>query len=196
MDVMKDLAFASEIEQMKKVFRMTKVVGTDRKENDAEHSFHVALMGLLLEKHAKDKFDVNKVVKMLLVHDIVEIYAGDTFAYDVKANEDKELREREAMEKIKLQLSEDTASLVENLWLEFENRSTDEAKYANAMDRLQPILSNLKDGRGGTWKGNNVTLEQVLKRIEPIKDFNDEVYEYVHSEVLQAVEKGYILRNN
>ncbi|MDO5027154.1 MAG: HD domain-containing protein [Tissierellia bacterium] len=196
MEVFKDLNFVVEIEKMKNVFRMTKVIGTDRRENDAEHSYHIAIMSMILEKYSKNKIDVNRVIQMLLVHDLVEIYAGDTYAYDVKANQDKALREQEAMKKIKTQLSLDTADHIENLWLEFEARESDEAKYANAMDRLQPIFSNLYDGNGGTWLENKVTYSQIIKRIEPIKDFNDDVYNFIHTEILRAVEKGYIIGNH
>lgn len=196
MEIFKDLKFVVEIEKMKNIFRMTKVIGSDRRENDAEHSYHISVMALILQKYAKDEIDVNKVIQMLLIHDLVEIYAGDTYAYDVKANLDKSKREQEAMVKIKNQLSSDIADLIESLWLEFEERQTKESKYANAMDRLQPLLSNIYDGKGGTWKENHVTYNQIIKRIEPIKDFNDEIYDYVHSEVFNAIEKGYIIGND
>lgn len=196
MEFFKDLQFVIEIEKMKKIFRMTKVIGLDRRENDAEHSYHISIMALILKKYAKSDIDVNKVIQMLLIHDLVEIYAGDTFAYDEKANLDKTKRELDAMRKIKDQLSFDTANLIESLWLEFEKRESKESKFANAMDRLQPILSNIHAKNGGTWKENSVTYDQVIKRIELIKDFNDEIYKYIHLEILKAVEKGYIVGNH
>lgn len=196
MEVFKDLQFVIEIEKMKKTFRMTKVIGLDRRENDAEHSYHISIMALILKKYAKSDIDVNKVIQMLLIHDLVEIYAGDTFAYDEKANLDKTKRELDAMRKIKDQLSFDTSNLIESLWLEFEKRESKESKFANAMDRLQPILSNIHAKNGGTWKENSVTYDQVIKRVEPIKDFNDEIYKYIHLEILKAVEKGYIVGNH
>ena len=174
---------------------MTKVIGQDRRENDAEHSWHVAINSLILRPHSKIDVDVNRVIKMMLVHDIVEIYAGDTFAYDIKANEGKKDRELSAMEIIKSQLSDSMGSLVEGLWLEFEAKETNESKYANAMDRLQPIMSNIQDGEGGTWFENKVSYQQVLDRIAPIKDFNDEIYDYVIQNVDKAVENGYIIRD-
>lgn len=196
MEIFKDLGFVVEIEKMKNVFRMTKVIGTDRRENDAEHSFHIAIMAMILEKYSKSRVDINRVIQMLLVHDLVEIYAGDTYAYDIKANEDKSLREHKAMAKIKDQLTEEIANHIESLWLEFEDKKTEEAKYANAMDRLQPIFSNIYSKTGGTWKETKVTYEQIIKRVEPIKNFNDQVYDYIHSEILKAVEKGYIIGKN
>jgi len=191
----KDIEFVVLLEEMKSVYRMTKVIGTDRRENDAEHSWHVAIMSMILESHSKIKVDINKVIKMLLVHDIVEIYAGDTFAYDTKGNESKLQRELDSMAKIKSQLSTEIGDYIESLWLEFDERKSDEARYANAMDRLQPILSNIYDGRGGTWKGNNVSFSQVMKRVEPIKDFNESVYNFVVSKVQEGVEKGYLTAN-
>lgn len=196
MEIFKDLQFVIEIEKMKKTFRMTKVIGLDRRENDEEHSYHISIMALILKKYAKSDIDVNKVIQMLLIHDLVEIYAGDTFAYDEKANLDKTKRELDAMRKIKDQLSFDTSNLIESLWLEFEKRESKESKFANAMDRLQPILSNIHAKNGGTWKENSVTYDQVIKRVEPIKDFNDEIYKYIHLEILKAVEKGYIVGNH
>ncbi|NLW52450.1 MAG: HD domain-containing protein [Tissierellia bacterium] len=190
-----DLEFIVLLEKMKSVYRMTKVIGEDRRENDAEHSWHVAINSMILQPHSKIEVDINRVIQMMLVHDIVEIYAGDTFAYDTKANEGKKNRELEAMQLIKSQLSESMGDKIEGLWLEFEDKMTNEAKYANAMDRLQPIMSNIHDGRGGTWFENNVTYQQVLDRIAPIKDFNDQIYEYVVQNVDKAVENGYIIRN-
>lgn len=189
---MKELEFVVLLEEMKKTFRQTKIIGEDRRENDAEHTFHIATMSMFLQEMSEIEVDINKVVKMLLVHDLVEIFAGDTFAYDEKSNIGKFEREKESMNKLKSYLSENNQRMLEDLWLEFEARSTNEAKYANAMDRLQPLLSNISSNNGGTWKGNNVRLSQVLKRIEPIKDFNMKVYDYVYSEVLKGVDNGYL----
>ncbi|MDO4778761.1 MAG: HD domain-containing protein [Tissierellia bacterium] len=192
-DIFKDLAFVVELEKMKSVLRRTKVLKTERRENDAEHSWHIATMSLFLSKYYKNKVNVEKVIKMLLIHDLVEIYAGDTFAYDVKANEEKHKRELLAVEKIKGQLTFDNAELFENLWIEFESKITLESKFANSMDRLQPILTNINDGNGGTWREFGVTKSQILKRIEPIKDFNDEIYAYLLSEINKSIEKGHII---
>lgn len=189
---MKELEFVVLLEEMKKTFRQTKIIGENRRENDAEHTFHIATMSMFLQEISEIEVDINKVVKMLLVHDLVEIFAGDTFAYDEKSNIGKFDREKESMNKLKSYLSPKNQRMLEDLWLEFEDRSTNEAKYANAMDRLQPILSNINSNNGGTWKENNVRLSQVLNRIEPIKDFNIKVYDYVYSEVLKFVGNGYL----
>lgn len=194
-DINKDISFVVLLEEMKKINRMTKVIGIDRRENDAEHSWHVAIMSMILEKYSIEEIDVNKVIKMLLVHDIVEIYAGDTFAYDELGNASKMQRELDSMDKLKAQVSEPMGDYIEALWLEFDNRESKEAKYANAMDRLQPILSNIYHPSGGTWKENNVSIKQVMKRIDPIKDFNMEVYNAVCEKVKEALEKGYLTAN-
>ncbi len=190
---MKELEFVVLLEEMKKTYRQTKIIGEDRRENDAEHTFHIATMSMFLQEISEIKVDINKVIKMLLVHDLVEIFAGDTFAFDEKSYIGKLDREKESMEKLKSYLSENNQKMLEDLWLEFENNSTNESKFANSMDRLQPILSNINSNNGGTWKVNNVRLSQVFKRIEPIKDFNMKVYDYLHSEVLKAVDKGYLI---
>lgn len=190
---MKELEFVVLLEEMKKIFRQTKIIGEDRRENDAEHTFHIAAMSMFLQEISEIKVDINKVIKMLLVHDLVEIFSGDTFAYDEKSNIKKLDREKESMNKLKSYLSEKNQKMLKDLWLEFEAFSTNEAKYANAMDRLQPIISNINSNNGGTWKANNVRLSQVLRRIDPIKDFNMKVYDYVYSKLLNAVDKGYLI---
>ena len=190
---MKELEFVVLLEEMKKIFRQTKVIGEDRRENDAEHTFHIATMSIFLQEISELEVDINKVIKMLLVHDLVEIFAGDTFAYDEISNIGKSEREKKSMNKLKSYLSENNQKILEDLWLEFEGRSSNESKFANAMDRLQPLLSNINSNNGGTWKDNKVRLSQVLKRIEPIKDFNMKVYDYVYSEILKVVDIGYLI---
>lgn len=190
---MVELRFVVLLEEMKKIYRQTKIIGEDRKENDAEHSFHVASMAIFLEEISDFEVDINKVVKMLLIHDYVEIFAGDTYAY----NEDRKVgqfqREKDAMDKLKEYLSENNGKLLESLWLEFEERQTNEAKFAVAMDRLQPILSNIYRNDGGTWKVNQVKISQVFERIKPIKDFNEKIYSYIKDEVEKSVEKGFLI---
>ncbi|WP_103981370.1 HD domain-containing protein [Helcococcus massiliensis] len=190
---MEELRFVVLLEEMKKIYRQTKIIGEDRKENDAEHSFHVASMAIFLEEISDIEVDINKVVKMLLIHDYVEIFAGDTYAY----NEDRKVgqfqREKDAMDKLKEYLSENNSKLLESLWLEFEERQTNEAKFAVAMDRLQPILSNIYRNDGGTWKVNQVKISQVFERIKPIKDFNEKIYSYIKDEVEKSVEKGFLI---
>lgn len=178
-DLFKDIEFIVELEKMKNIFRRTMIIGSNRRENDAEHSWHISIMALLLEKYSINKVDINRVIQMLLIHDIVEIYSGDTFAYDNVLNKDKLQRELNAMEIIKSKLSFENREKVENLWHEFEDKITNESKFANAMDRIQPMLSNIYSGNGGTWTKYDVKIEQVLKRMEPIKDFNMEIYNFI-----------------
>ncbi|MFM1515145.1 HD domain-containing protein [Helcococcus ovis] len=191
----KDLKFIILLENMKKIYRKTKIIGESRRENDAEHSWHIATMAMFLEKYSKNKIDVNKVIKMLLVHDLVEIFAGDTFAFDVNANKDKKNRELESMSKLKSHLDIYEAKMLENLWLEFEEKATSEAIYANAMDRLQPLISNVFAENGGTWKEGNVRLSQVLARASLIKDVNEEIYEFIYEKIIENVEKGNIVND-
>lgn len=193
MSLEQDIEFILLLEQMKKIERRTFIIGEKRRENDAEHSWHIATMALFLEKYAQADIDINHTTQMLLVHDLVEIFAGDTFAYDVKANSSKKERELKAMEKLKSMLDEKNGNMLEKLWLEFENVETEESKYANAMDRLQPLLSNIFSGNGGSWVENKVKLSQIEKRVEPIKFLDPQVYEFVYNKLLENVEKGYIL---
>lgn len=190
---MEELRFVVLLEEMKKIYRQTKIIGEDRKENDAEHSFHVASMAIFLEELSNIKVDVNRVVKMLLIHDYVEIFAGDTYAYNEDRKKGQFQREKAAMDKLKEYLSEKNGELLESLWLEFEERQTNEAKFAVAMDRLQPIMSNLYRNDGGTWKANQVKISQVHERIKPIKDFNESIHSYVKEELVKAVEKGFLI---
>lgn len=193
MDIKKDIEFIVLLEEMKKIQRQTKIIGCDRRENDAEHSWHIATMSIFLQNYSSKDIDINKVIKMLLIHDLVEIFAGDTFAYDTIAYSDKEERELNAMSKLKSMLSEDMAYTLESLWLEFEQVESKESKYANAMDRLQPILSNIYSGNGGTWVKHHVKLSQVLERIEIIKEFSNEIYDFIYEHIQKNVEKGYLI---
>src|SRR5690606_13001631 len=136
------LAFLLEIDRLKRILRRTSLVGGDRRENSAEHSWHLAVMAMILAEHANEPVDALHVLKMLLVHDIVEIDAGDTFAYDVQANQDKEAREQAAAERIFGLLPADQRDEIRAMWEEFDARVTPEARFANAMDRLMPALQN------------------------------------------------------
>lgn len=195
--MLKDLEFIIELEKMKKIERRTKVIGEDRRENDAEHSWHISVMGMLLKDYADEKIrrevDSDKVVKMLLVHDIVEIYAGDTFAYDAVHNADKKERELRAMEKIRSQLSEENATLVNELWAEFEAMETADAMFANAMDRLQPMMTNLCSEDGGSWSEFHVTRSQIMKRMAPILAVSEKLSSYVITHLEEHIRKGNVI---
>ena len=195
MDISKDIEFIVLLEEMKKIYRRTEIIGSSRKENDAEHSWHIATMSMFLQNYSKNEVDVNKVIKMLLIHDLVEIFAGDTFAYDSNGYNDKNIRESEAMEKLKTYISKENGEMLERLWVEFENMETNESKFANAMDRLQPMLSNIYGGKGGTWVANKIKLSQVLKRIEVIKEFSQEIYDFLYDKLKEQIRMGFLIED-
>lgn len=193
MNISKDIEFVILLEEMKKINRQTKIIGSNRRENDAEHSWHIATMSMFLQHYSKSKVDVNKVIQMLLIHDLVEIFAGDTFAYDSSGYEDKFKRESDAMEKLKTYLSREMGEMLESLWMEFENMESNESKFANAMDRLQPMLSNICCGEHSTWVEKKIKLSQVLKRMEIIKEFSQDIYDFLYEKLKEQVEKGYLI---
>ena len=158
------LNFISEIDKLKTVLRQTTLLDDSRRENSAEHSWHVALMAFVLAEHADvDGLDIFRIVRMLLIHDIVEVDAGDTFCYDLDGMAEKAKKERQAAERIFGLLPADQADELRGLWQEFEARETPEARFANALDRLQPVMHNLQTG-GNAWRRHGITREQVLER--------------------------------
>jgi putative hydrolase of HD superfamily len=189
----KQIQFIEEIDKLKNIYRQNRVIHENRNENDAEHSWHLAVMAMFLSEYAKgEKLDISKVMKMVLVHDIVEIDAGDTFCYDEKGYTDKAERDRKAAERIFNILPEDQAKTLWELWREFEEMKTKEAKFAACLDRFQPFLLNRKTD-GHTWKKDGVNLEKVLKRNEPLKEEMPALWEYVLKKAKESVEQG-ILR--
>lgn len=187
----KQLYFTAEIDKMTSVLRRTKLIDGSRRENDAEHSWHIAVMALIFSEYAVRKPDIGRVVQMCVVHDLVEIYAGDTFAYDVKGNEDKEERERTAADRLFALLPEEQGDYIRRLWEEFDAIETVDAKYAACLDRLQPFLHNtLTDGH--TWVESGASREAIEKRMAPIKDFMPEVYEWIIANMDNGVQKGWI----
>ncbi|MDO5714955.1 MAG: HD domain-containing protein [Tissierellia bacterium] len=174
----KDLRFLIEVDKLKTVYRKIKNHNVDRYENDSEHSYHVTLMALILHNYSHDEIDLLKVIKMLLIHDIVEIDAGDTFAYDKEAYQTKFEREQKAANRIFHLLSEEKGTYYLNLYHEFEAMNTKEAQFANLIDRFQPILLNyLNDG--GSWKEHNISKDQVQRRIDPFKDSAPLLYQFL-----------------
>lgn len=161
------IEFIVEIDKMKKILRRSLVTDGSKRENDAEHSWHLALMAILLKEYAEPGIDLLRVVGMVLVHDLVEIHAGDSFLYDPEAAKSKVERETKAAEKLFPILQADQCELIRGLWDEFEAASTSEAKYARALDRLQPILLNYTSG-GQTWLENGVKLETAMEINLPI----------------------------
>lgn len=178
MDLKKDMEFLVEIDNMKNIFRRTKNLSNQNFENDAEHSYHVSMMAMILSKYCDEEIDENKVIKMLLVHDIIEIYAGDTFAYDEKGYEDKYEREQKAADKIFGLLSEDNRDYFRNLYEEFENIDTAESRFANLIDRMEPMLLNYLNN-GGTWAEHNIEKEKILNRLDEVKNSSKKLYDFI-----------------
>ena len=185
----KQLNFLVEIDKMKSIFRCTVLIDKSRHENDAEHSWHFAMLALILEEYCSEKIDVNKVIKIALVHDLVEIYAGDTFAYDEVGKLDKEKREIAAADKLFGSLDDEQGKYIRSLWDEFEDKKTIEAKFANVCDRLQPLIHNyLTDGH--TWKEGDVKSSQVLERNEVVKEIAPELWKAVEGMVKISIDQG------
>lgn len=190
----KQLEFILEIDKLKQIYRQNLVTGTNRKENDAEHSWHLAMMAILLSEYASEqKVDVLYVIKMVLIHDLVEIDAGDTFAYDEKGYEDKEEREQKAADRLFNILPADQAEEMLKLWREFEAMETPEARFAASLDRFQPLLLNYNTD-GHTWKKPGVSSEKVLKRIEPARTQAPQIWEYATNLIENAIDKGMLKR--
>lgn len=181
--------FILEIDRLKSVLRQTVLVDETRRENSAEHSWHLATMAFLLHEYAAEPVDLMRVMKMVLVHDIVEIDAGDTFCYDETANLGKLEREQAAADRIFNLLPEEQASELRSLWDEFESGQTSEARFACALDRLQPVLLNLAI-RGGSWSRHGISAHQVVKRNSPIGDGAPELWQYVEEKIREAVASG------
>jgi putative hydrolase of HD superfamily len=188
----RQVEFLVEIDKLKHVFRQTWLMDRSRRENDAEHSWHLGILAILLSEYAADPtVDVLRVVKMILVHDLVEIDAGDTFAYDTVRAQDKYARECQAADRIFCLLPPDQAAEIRALWEEFEARETPEAKYAAALDRFQPILHNYFT-QGKAWRQHGITAAQVLARNEHMAEGAPALWEYVQGLVRDAEAKGYV----
>jgi len=185
------ITFILEIDKLKSVLRQTYITIDERHENSAEHSWHLATMALILIDHAEEKIDLCHVLKLLLVHDIIEIDAGDTYCYDELETKDQSVREHQAAERIFSLLPEDQANSMCDLWLEFESRNTPEAKFAVALDCLMPLLHNLHT-EGKSWQEHNITMDQVITRNRAISDGSAQLWQFAQSIIKQAVTKGYL----
>lgn len=185
----RQLQFLVEVDRLKSVLRMTAVGGGGRRENSAEHSWHMAVMAPLLAEHAAESVDLLRVMKMVVIHDVVEIDAGDAFAFDPAANHGKEERERAAAERIFGLLPEDQAGELRALWDEFEDRLTPDARFANALDRLSGVLQNHRNG-GGTWLEHKVPRDAILLRQDPIREAVPELWPWVLEVVDRALAGG------
>jgi putative hydrolases of HD superfamily len=182
----RQLEFILEIDALKGVLRRSYLLKNDRHENSAEHSWHLAVAAMLLAEHAKEAIDVSKVIRLVLVHDLVEIDAGDTFIYDEAGNAGKAAREQEAANRLFGLLPEEQAQDFMSLWREFEDRQTPEAKFAFALDRLLPILHNVFT-QGGSWKEHGIRQEQALAKNRPIEDGSPVLWQAVESLIKQSL---------
>lgn len=185
------LLFSAEIDKMTSVLRRTMLIDNTRRENDAEHSWHIATMALLFAEYAKEAPNVLRAAEMCLVHDLVEIYAGDTFAYDAAGNATKAAREQAAADKLFSRLPQEQGSHLRALWEEFDAAATADAKYAACMDRLQPFLHNTLT-EGATWKESGTKRSAVEKRLALVKDCMPEVYRWVEQNLDRAVAQGWL----
>ncbi|CUH96562.1 hypothetical protein P22_2652 [Propionispora sp. 2/2-37] len=191
----KQMEFIVEIDKLKQVLRQSVITGAKRNENDAEHSWHLAVMAVLLSEYAVTAaaLDVLKVIKMVLIHDLVEIDAGDTFCYDEKANLDKRERELKAAERLFQLLPADQSREIRELWDEFEEMATSEARFAACLDRLEPLLLNMHTA-GHTWQKPGVTSAKVYERYAVLEKTAPALWEYVRHIVEDAVTRGILRR--
>jgi putative hydrolase of HD superfamily len=185
----KQVAFIHEIDKVKYIQRKTRLFNSDRNENDAEHSWHLAVMAIVLAQHADEPIDTLKVVKMLLIHDVVEIDAGDIFLYDTTVSHTNTEAERKAAERIFGLLPPEQAEELITVWEEFEAGETAEAKFARAMDRLEPLLQNVSNN-GGTWQEFGVKYDQVVQKKSVIKHGSKTLWEFAKTLIDDSVEKG------
>lgn len=187
--LLNQIEFIREIDKLKYIFRKTKLINSDRPENDAEHSWHLAMMAIVLAGHANEPIDLEKVMKMVLIHDIVEIDSGDVFVYDTAKNHDNFDEELKAARRIFGILPEEQAEEFINLWIEFEEMKTPESKFARSLDRLEPLLQNASNN-GGTWREFDVKYDQVMEKKQVIKDGSEELWKFAKQLIDESVEKG------
>jgi len=187
------IRFLLEIDKLKTVLRRTYILHADRSENTAEHSWHLAITAMLLAEHANEQIDIPRVIKILLIHDIVEIDAGDTYLYDAAGALDKTERERAAADRLFGILPADQGQEFRELWDEFESRLTIESRFAAALDRFVPQLHNYHT-QGRTWKEHGITSDRVLERNACIADGSSTLWEWAQALLNDAVDKGFLRR--
>lgn len=190
--LLKQVAFIKEIDKLKYILRKTRLFHSDRHENDAEHSWHLAMMTIVLAEHSDKPIDILKVLKMVLIHDIVEIDAGDTFIYDATKSHTNTDEELMAAKRIFGLLPTAQAEEFIAIWKEFEDGISNEAKFARSMDRFEPLLQNTSND-GGTWKEFDVPYQQVYDKKKAIKEGSRTIWEYAEQLLNESVAKG-ILR--
>lgn len=185
------LSFLMEIDRQKEIIRQTYLASGSRKETDAEHAWHMAVMCLILSEYANEPIDVAKTVMMLLTHDLVEIDAGDTYAYDVQGNATKRERELKAADRIYGLLPKEQGTYLRELWDEFEAMETPEAKFANALDKIQPILLT-EQAKGKSWLEHGVKESQIMGRNARTHEGSEELWSYVREIIQKSVDAGLI----
>lgn len=189
----KQLNFIKEIDKIKYIQRKTKLFNSNRPENDAEHSWHLAMMTIVLAEHADYPIDILKVIKMVLIHDIVEIDAGDTFIYDTQKNHTNTDNELLAAKRIFGLLPRQQADELIAIWEEFEMGVTNEAKFAKSMDRLEPLLQNVSNN-GGTWKEFDVDYSKVYEKKKAIKNGSSSLWNYAKNLINESLSTGILKR--
>lgn len=185
----KQMDFLREIDKLKSIGRQNYLTDGVRKENDAEHSWHLAMCALVLQEYMPEPVDVARTVELVLIHDLVEIWAGDAYAYDAQAQAAQHEKEVQAAEKLFGMLPEDQREYFKRLWEEFEACETGESRFARVMDNCQPLLLNDASG-GKSWREHGIAKEQVYKRNERVRNWAPEVWEYMDSLIQKHVELG------
>lgn len=190
----KQMAFIKELDKMKQIGRQTYLSDASRKENDAEHSWHLAIMSLLLSEYANEEVDVLRVISMVLIHDVVEIDAGDTYAYDAVGNATKRDRELKAADHLFGMLPDDQRDKFRGLWDEFEAQETMESKFAHVLDNIQPMMLNAASG-GKAWEEHGVHLSQILARNKHTADGSKTLWQYGREQFVEPYLKNGVIKN-
>lgn len=193
-NLLKQIEFIKEIDKLKYIQRKTKLFNSDRHENDVEHSWHLGMMAIVLAEHANKAIDMLKVIKMVMIHDIVEIDAGDTFMYDKQKNHSNTEEERKAAQRIFGLLPSNQASELIAIWEEFEAGESEEARFAKAMDRFEPLLQNTSN-QGGTWREFDVKYATVFEKKSIIKNGSTTIWNYAEELINQSVENGILKKD-
>lgn len=188
----KQMEFIVEVDKVKKIMRQTYLSDASRKEDDAEHSWHLALMAVLLKEYSNEEVDLSKVIPMVLIHDLVEIDAGDTYAYSGESAAVTETRERKAAERVFGILPEDQGKVFRDLWEEFEAYETPEAKFAHVLDNCQPMLLN-DASNGLSWTEHQVRKSQIYKRNEHTAEGSRKIWNYMQSLIQKHIDLGHVI---
>ena len=189
------LSFLMEIDRQKEIIRQTYLSDGSRKETDAEHAWHLAMMCVILSEYANEPVDVSRTIMMLLVHDLVEIDAGDTYAYDAAGNATKRQREEKAAERIYGLLPKEQGSMLRELWEEFEAMETPEAKFANALDKIQPVLLT-DQAQGKSWREHQIRQSQIMQRNARTHEGSEVLWDYIRDVIEKNVDAGFIRRED